>query len=135
MIKTGSCHGLSKFANLGIKSALVSDFASFKSVTKCLGHLIDQRILEKPVLEAVEKKLEKYLRNFLKWKNNVVALELLTASQVKNSLKVDLADCVHLLWSFRNTGFFSQGFRDYLMFVIQENLSQLNNERFLVFDM
>lgn len=130
LIKSGSCHGLSKYVNAGVQSAVVTDADSFKGLTKCLSFLIDQRILEKPVLEATEKKLEKYLRNFLKWKNNVVALELLTAKQIRNSLKVDLADCVHLLWSFRNTGFFSQGFRDYLMFVIQENLSLLNNQRY-----
>jgi hypothetical protein len=80
-------------------------------------------------LELAEKRLEKYLRSFLKWKNNVVSIELLSNSQLEKSLKVDLNDCVHLLWGFRNTGFFSEGFRDYLMYVIQENLSLLNNER------
>ena len=130
LMKTGSCHGLSKEVNLAMQRLLVKDHSSFKKATKCLGFLVDQRILEKPVLELVEARLEKYLRKFLKWKTNILSLELLSSEQVKNSIKVEISDCVHLLWGFRNTGFFSEGFRDYLMFVIQENLSLLNNERY-----
>lgn len=97
LIKSGSCHGLSKEVNLGIRRFTINDQASFKRISKCLIQVIDLRILEKPVLEGIEKKMEKYLRSFLKWKNNVISLELVSSQQIEKSMKVDLADCVQLL--------------------------------------
>lgn len=86
-------------------------------------------MLDKATLQLVEGRLEKYLRRFLKWKANIVSLELLSSQQVQKSIKVEISDCVNLLWGFKNTGFLSDGFRDYLMFVIQENMGLLNNDR------
>lgn len=128
LLKTGNCHGLSKVANEKVASFKVNDRDSFKKIVKTLSHLIDLKILEKPNLEMVELRIEKYLRSFIKWKNNILSLELLTHQEVEKATKIDIRDCVRLLSAFKHEGLRSESCRDYLMFVIQENLGQLNNE-------
>lgn len=127
LLKSGNCFGLSNVVNKYVNSFKVIDLDSFKKLTKILGQTVPQRILTKENLNLAEKRLEKHLRMFINWKNHFVSLELLTKEDIKKQMKIDITDCVNIVYSFRFSGFINKSLRDFVMFVIQQNLENLNN--------